>query len=76
MKIARCLYDNLAVVVRCPQGLCKVLFEFVAERNRKVMVSNVKTYVVAYSHLRCRKNRRENGRQINRTTTLANVTEA
>ena len=39
-------------------------------------VSNVNTYVVAYSPLRCRKYRRENRRQINRTTTVANVTEA
>ena len=39
-------------------------------------MSNVNTYVVAFSGLRCRKNRRENRRQINRTTTVANVTEA
>ena len=39
-------------------------------------MSNVNTYVVAFSRLRCRKNRRENRRQINRTTTVANVTEA
>ena len=39
-------------------------------------MSNVNTYVVAYSRLRCRKNPRENRRQINRTTTVANVTEA
>ena len=40
-----------------------------------MIVSNVNTYVVAYSRLRCRKNRRENRRQINRTMTVANVTE-
>ena len=39
-------------------------------------MSNVNTYVVAFSRLRFRKNRRENRRQINRTTTVANVTEA
>ena len=39
-------------------------------------MSDVNTYVVAYSRLRCRKNRMENRRQINRTTTVANVTEA
>ena len=39
-------------------------------------MSNVNTYVIAFSRLRCRKNRRENHRQINRTTTVANVTEA
>ena len=38
--------------------------------------SNVNTYVVAYSRLRCRKNRRENRRQIKRKTTVAYVTEA
>ena len=48
----------------------------VAERNRKVIVSNVNANVVAYCRLRCRKNRRENLRQLNRTTTVANVTEA
>ena len=47
----------------------------VAERNRKVIVSNVNANVVAYCHLRCRKNRKENRRQLNRTTTVANVTE-
>ena len=48
----------------------------VAERNRKVIVSNVNANVVAYCRLRCRKNRKENRRQLNRTTTVANVTEA
>ena len=32
--------------------------------------------VVAYCHLRCRKNHKENRRQLNRTATVANVTEA
>ena len=45
------MYDNLAVVVRYPQGLCKVLSSFVAERNRKVNVSNVNTHVVAYTYV-------------------------
>ena len=35
-----------------------------------MIVSNVNTYVVAYSRLRRRKNRRENRRQINRTMTV------
>ena len=41
-----------------------------------MIVSNVNTYIVAYSHLRSPKNCRENRRQINRTTTVGNVTEA
>ena len=76
MKITRWLYDNLAVVVGYPQGLSKFKSKFVAKRNRKVIVSNVNTYVVDYSRIRRRKNRRENRRQINRTMTVANVTEA
>ena len=65
------------VVVRFTEGLCKVLSLFVSERNRKVIVSNVNTYVVAYSRLRYGKKRREiNRRQINPMKTVANVTEA
>ena len=76
VKITQCLYDDPAVVVGYPQGLCKFLSKFVAERNRKVIVSNVNANAVAYCRLRCRKNRRENRRQLNHTTTVANVTEA
>ena len=64
MKITRRLYDNLAVVVRHPQGLFKDLSKYVAERNRKVVVSNVNAYVVAYCRLRCRKNRKEISRLV------------
>ena len=68
MITLRLSYDIRKVSVRFRPSL--------SPKNRKVIVSNVNTNVVAYSRLRCRKNCRENRRQINRTTTVANVTEA
>ena len=69
VKITR-LHDKLAVVVGYPQGLCKGFVLF-AERNHKVSISNVNTYIVAYSRLRCRK-------IVDKISyaTVANVTEA